>query len=265
MKKKRIETVTQDDFDSIYKKKIRDGKKNWREIFKSEIDGFNSFITSDSFWYIGDFATSKIVMAGGELEVATPLHKNEWVGISPMEIGKMFHPLDVAKMQAFTVFISDYFARRTQKEINNVKVSMLFRMLNSKNEYTWRILSYPKIKYENNLPRYIFCLISDCSHLVNEPESTMFVFDNNDKESVLYFCNEETVELKRFHEKKPLTQRETEVVKLLAKGLISKEIAHLLGISKNTVENHKQNIFEKTKTKNIAELITYAIKNKLVD
>jgi len=41
------------------------------------------------------------------------------------------------------------------------------------------------------------------------------------------------------------------------KGMISKEIAASLHISKNTVENHKQNIFTKTGTRNLAELIAY--------
>jgi len=40
--------------------------------------------------------------------------------------------------------------------------------------------------------------------------------------------------------------------------LLSKEIAEILKISKNTVENHKQNIFIKTKTKKITELVMFA-------
>ena len=66
-----------------------------------------------------------------------------------------------------------------------------------------------------------------------------------------------------FNSSKELSKREIELIKLLAKGLISKEIAELLGISKNTVENHKQNMFEKTGSRNLAELVAYAHVNGL--
>ena len=60
------------------------------------------------------------------------------------------------------------------------------------------------------------------------------------------------------------SQREMEVLNWIAKGLTSKEIADKLFISPRTVEGHKANMIEKTGSKNIVELIIYAIKNELV-
>lgn len=62
-----------------------------------------------------------------------------------------------------------------------------------------------------------------------------------------------------------ISNREKEIIFYITKGNSSKEIAEILHISKRTVENHKSNIFKKTKCKNSTELIFYAIKNKLVD
>ena len=57
----------------------------------------------------------------------------------------------------------------------------------------------------------------------------------------------------------PLTTREREVVKLIAEGKSSKEIADLLSISARTVDNHRANIMEKLNLKKTADLVKYAI------
>ncbi|MBR1681903.1 MAG: response regulator transcription factor [Bacteroidaceae bacterium] len=56
-----------------------------------------------------------------------------------------------------------------------------------------------------------------------------------------------------------LTKREIEVVRAIARGLSTKEIARQLFISENTVETHRQNIFEKLGVRNMAGLIIKAI------
>lgn len=56
-----------------------------------------------------------------------------------------------------------------------------------------------------------------------------------------------------------LSQREIEILKLIADGLTNAEIADRIFTSKRTVETHRQNIIEKTKAKNTAALIKYAV------
>jgi len=51
-----------------------------------------------------------------------------------------------------------------------------------------------------------------------------------------------------------LTDRQNEIVALVSRGLQNKEIAHKLGISKNTVKIHLENIFSKTGYSNRTEL-----------
>lgn len=59
--------------------------------------------------------------------------------------------------------------------------------------------------------------------------------------------------------KKKGSKREIEVVRAIALGLSTKEIANQLFISENTVETHRQNIFEKLDVRNMAGLIVKAI------
>jgi DNA-binding NarL/FixJ family response regulator len=63
----------------------------------------------------------------------------------------------------------------------------------------------------------------------------------------------------------PLTPREQEVVKLIAEGHTSEEIAETLVISKKTVERHRANILEKLGMRNRVELTRYAIRRGLVE
>ena len=72
---------------------------------------------------------------------------------------------------------------------------------------------------------------------------------------------------KQFEENsnKILTDREKEVLKLVAEGRSSKEIASLLRISSKTVKVHRLNIMKKLDIHNIPELVKYAIKCELIE
>jgi DNA-binding NarL/FixJ family response regulator len=63
----------------------------------------------------------------------------------------------------------------------------------------------------------------------------------------------------------PLTPREQEVVKLVAEGNSSREIATALVISDKTVERHRANVLEKLGMRDRVELTRYAIRQGLVE
>jgi DNA-binding CsgD family transcriptional regulator len=61
-----------------------------------------------------------------------------------------------------------------------------------------------------------------------------------------------------------LSERESEVLVLVARGLSSKEIADELNISIHTVNSHRKNITHKTGIKSVAGLAVYAMLHNLV-
>jgi DNA-binding NarL/FixJ family response regulator len=63
----------------------------------------------------------------------------------------------------------------------------------------------------------------------------------------------------------PLTPRESEVVKLIAEGLTSREIGETLFISEKTVERHRANVLDKLGLKDRVALTRYAIRRGLVE
>ena len=63
----------------------------------------------------------------------------------------------------------------------------------------------------------------------------------------------------------PLSSREVEVLSLIAKGLMNKEIADRLNIGLTTVISHRKNIQEKLGVKTVSALTIYAVMHGLVD
>ena len=63
----------------------------------------------------------------------------------------------------------------------------------------------------------------------------------------------------------PLTQREREVVKLIAEAYTNKEIAAILNLAEKTVESHRANVLAKLGMRDRVELVRYAIRRGLIE
>jgi len=61
-----------------------------------------------------------------------------------------------------------------------------------------------------------------------------------------------------------LTEREREVLQLLAGGKSNKEVASVLNISPYTIETHRNNLMQKLNLHNTAEIVLYAVRKALI-
>lgn len=61
-----------------------------------------------------------------------------------------------------------------------------------------------------------------------------------------------------------LTDREKEVLQLLAEGRSNKEVAALLNVGLSTVETHRANLMQKLNLHNTAEIVLYAVRKRLI-
>lgn len=62
-----------------------------------------------------------------------------------------------------------------------------------------------------------------------------------------------------------LTERERGVLKLIAEGLSSKEIASDLGVSLKTIDSHRSNLMEKLDIHKVSGLVRFAIRVGLIE
>ena len=82
---------------------------------------------------------------------------------------------------------------------------------------------------------------------------------------VLKAVDEKQKEERKSIEDFGISEREAEVLKLVADGLSNEEITEKLFISKNTVKNHVASIIAKLSVKDRTQVAVFALKNKLVD
>lgn len=123
-----------------------------------------------------------------------------------------------------------------------------------------------KIFFVNNCcketPLHFVGTFTDITHFKND-NKIIFVAeknsaDNNNLELItrdVFLPDQSTVHL---------TKREIEVLKCINDGHSSKQIADKLFASLNTINNHRKNILKKTRTKNTSELISFALKQGLL-
>lgn len=73
--------------------------------------------------------------------------------------------------------------------------------------------------------------------------------------------SKEEFELKRPSD---LTSREKQIIRMICEQKTNKEICDCLSLSIRTIEKHRDRIFLKTKTKNVAGLVMFAVENRLL-
>ena len=61
-----------------------------------------------------------------------------------------------------------------------------------------------------------------------------------------------------------LTEREKQVLQLLAEGKTNKDVASLLSLGVSTIETHRLNLMQKLNLHNTAELVLYAVRKKIL-
>ena len=62
-----------------------------------------------------------------------------------------------------------------------------------------------------------------------------------------------------------LSPREREIAQLLAEARTNKQIASMLGVSVKTIDAHRSNIMRKLNFHSVAELVRYAVREKLIE
>ncbi|HLP13391.1 MAG TPA: response regulator transcription factor [Flavobacteriales bacterium] len=89
-------------------------------------------------------------------------------------------------------------------------------------------------------------------------------FDNSISKSVLKTLLRKNGVNPHFGEQ-ALSEREVDVLKQLCNGKTNKEIATLFSVSASTIDFHRTNIYRKTKSCNVTDLVKYAIKNAFIN
>lgn len=254
-----------------FRKKIKTSnnveKIDFEEVFKTQIDNAADFAIGPFYWFIPDNSGPKTVAASASFSSLTPFTVSELIekSVTPQFFAENIQENDrqyvLSAIEIAMKTSSEYFASKKPLP----KYSIYCRMLNAHWKFVWRLMQFPAIYFnEAGQAQGVFVMVTDLSHLPSIKKPMMMTMvDSDNKESQYFAVSVETQYLNPIDLPK-ITSRESQLLKLIIKGYNNPLISKELNISINTVQNHKRNLREKTKTKTSAELIAFVMEHNLV-
>jgi len=174
------------------------------------------------------------------------------------EMGNLYfftimHPDDLPKVMDTNIRSINYIKNLPIDQRLDYKIISEYRLRNKTGQYTRFIQQIAFLELDLKGTPWLVLMLHDLSPNQTDTKSFQRKLVNIKTGKSVLFEDEES-------EKTNLSKREIEVLGLLNKGKMSKEIAVLLFISVNTVNNHRQKIIEKMNVESTNEAIIYAKK-----
>jgi DNA-binding CsgD family transcriptional regulator len=201
--------------------------------------------TNESYIYYGGF----LQMLGFDENVKDSKVASIW----EEEIFKIIHPDDLTEKHLQELCFYHFVKQRPQKERTNYYLMSKLRMKNKTDSYVSVLHRIFYVSIPTNDTLWLaLCLYSP------------LVFDIPAKCIIINSIDGHITDLEEHNNEKILSVREKQVLKLINKGLMSKEIAGILSISIYTVNRHRQDILGKLQVKNSIEACRIAKNLKLI-
>lgn len=178
-----------------------------------------------------------------------------------------WHPadFDIINSKVFP-YNFEFLKTLSLEKYGNVVYSYNYRIKNSEGNYITVVQRFSYIPSNvQGIPYGVVGVIFDITHfknshsIVHTIEETL-LRDNGIVNELIYKKVHPVYEINPSQ----LSKRELEILKLMAGGLSSKQIAGTLNISKDTVNNHRKKMLEKTGCKNSIEILSYALNHDLL-
>ena len=180
------------------------------------------------------------------------------------ELLSRHHPEDFERFQLLEKAAADFYNNHIDKEdITRYKASYLNRLRHSNGQYKWVLHQMRPliINKEGRITRSIG-IHSDVSHL-NLPYNNRISFIGFGRPSYLNL-DPKQLNLEKAKEKAKFTEKELEIIRLMANGLSGPGIAAKIGISEHTVKSYKKIILRKAEASNAVNLVAKCIREGII-
>ncbi|MFN8253060.1 MAG: LuxR C-terminal-related transcriptional regulator [Ferruginibacter sp.] len=168
------------------------------------------------------------------------------------------HPDDKLQLSESGITILKLFDNFSIDEKKNHKLINEYRMLNAQNNYVRLVEQHQVLELDRAGQLWLMLSFVDIS-----PDQESY---NGIKSQLLNFRTGNIIPVEAMQKAQlELTKREKEVLELVKKGLLSKEISGKLSISVHTVNTHRQRVLEKLGANNSMEAVIFASKFGLVN
>lgn len=234
-------------------------------IFEPTIQQFKKLAIGKYFWLIANTTTWTTELCGGSIQEILGVKAEDILYQPPQLIFKQTHPEDLQHMFAFTNYWVDYFMQLPDESKAHNRATIYLRMLTAQNVFNWMMVQYAdQILDEHGNILFGLTLITNIQHIKNEGVASMSILDTYHENCQQFICVDGKSLPDTNSNTASITRREIEVLRLLASGNSSKQIADILQLSQKTVDNHRQNMLHKTNSTSTAALVVYGIKNGFV-
>ncbi len=178
----------------------------------------------------------------------------------------LIHPEDKEKVLGLAVHYYKFMDVQPVEKRMDFKVSINFRLLKADGS-PLKVLEQVIGLNMDEAGRITHALkyFTDISHLNYSNEVVFAILDDKDNENQQFYTfnlEEKVVPQVKDTDTATFSNREIEVLNLIAKGMSSKLVADELGISQHTIDKHRKNMIQKTGSKNFNEVISFAYCNE---
>jgi DNA-binding CsgD family transcriptional regulator len=234
-------------------------------FFKPYLESIPNLAMGEYYWQIFNNAlpVPKILLIGGNVEKLTPFDGNALLNVHINDFFTIFHPDDLKPTLTFVSKSFEMLFSLNPYEVKNYNISIYTRVKNSEGQYVWNCLQYPALYFDENGDfLYGMSLYTNVHHLMKTNAKPMLtILDSTNKNSQIFTCfnTDNPAGVRQQYPK--VSKREREIIVLMAQGKASKQISDILGISKRTVDNHRQRLLKKFNAASSVELVTKTIEN----
>ncbi|QNF31968.1 PAS domain-containing protein [Adhaeribacter swui] len=210
-------------------------------------------------WII-DLRTLRFPFISSNVKQLVGYDVQQFLGQGVPFISQIMHPRDLPKAAKLANIIWDFLLAVPPAQRQNYKFNGDYRIVKPDGSVV-RVLeqnSILQLDRKGNIT-HLLGAVSDITHWKKTDDSIVSITCTED--DTCFFCSSDDAYLKP---QVMLSKREKEIVRLIAEGYNSKFIADKLFISFHTVNTHRQNIIEKTHTKNTSGLVQFAVCHGLI-
>lgn len=191
------------------------------------------------------------------------------LGIYPEEFNlhdsffKILHPDDFHQFKLKEQAAGVFFYQRVPDKITMYKSTYTLRMAHRKGHYVHFLVQNIALTVTDGKIHHVLSVLTDVTFMNLLPDDRISFIGINGEPSY-YSLSTDPENILQPQKDLLLSKREQEIVRLLAEGLASKQIADELKISTHTVDTHRRNLLKKTGAKNTLELTVVCLKKGLV-
>lgn len=228
--------------------------------FADLLKHFRQFAVGSYCWFVADRLKGLTHSAGGNTFEIFGIEPEALVGKGPELLFSRAHPDDLPKVFAFSEHWMRFLVEIDPEKRKNFLPCISLRLKNSREVYSWVMMQFLDNYIDNNGNLlFTFTAITDISHIRPIGETLLTIRDIENNTCISIRCHEKGQLAENSVDYRAITQREQEVLKLIASGLISKQVAEELGLSIYTVNNHRKSLLRKSGAKSTAELVSYGV------